>query len=376
MIATQVGGYFHVLDDYRLAKARWGWPAFGLLYALLFGLGHLRGWPAELLALLTQLWLGWCAAWMFLASARRLWQRAGWALPAPVLIGLLMLAVGVAAGAAAAAGYALLPWIGRGLPSAWAAAGPWSAVVLAPVAATAAAMTAVLLVMQASVELRLARQAAQAAERERLVTLERELLGSQLKVLQAQIEPHFLYNSLANVQHLLKQDRDGADRMLGHLIDYLRAAVPSMRERSATLASEAALARSYLALMAFRMGERLQWSVDVPEALSATPLPPTVLGTLIENAIKHGLEPSAAGGRIDIRARRDEAPDGAMLVVEVADTGLGIDVSGTRSVRSGSGVGLANARERLVLLHGPRTELDLMPNEPRGVIARMRIPLD
>lgn len=340
------------LNEFSWRRARWGWPAFAALAALAWAAGV----PADLQRTLWALWLAWCAAWVLLAAVRGFHGAAlgAWGLALASLAAVL--AAAVTAGAVAAA----LEGSGPGMRGLQALPVQW------PVAAAAAVACAAVLVIQFSAEWRLQRQRAQSAERERLIRLERELLGSQLKVLQAQIEPHFLYNSLANVQELVRRDATAADAMLGHLIDYLRAAVPAMREGTSTLRRELQLARAFLALMACRMGERLAWSVDAPEELLDVALPPTVVGTMLENAIKHGIEPSAAGGRIDVRARREDG----LLVVDVADTGRGLDVTS-----AGSGVGLANARERLVLLYGPRAELDLMPHEPRGIVARMKLPL-
>jgi signal transduction histidine kinase len=212
----------------------------------------------------------------------------------------------------------------------------------------------------------LQRQRRQAETRQRALELEREVLTSRLSVLQAQIEPHFLYNTLANVQVLTRRDPEAAEQMLTHLIDYLRSAMPTMRGAGSTLGDEFDLARAYLSIMRIRMGERLRFTVDLPADLRSHAFPPTIVGTLIENSIKHGLEPSRTGGRIDLRAWRE---DGA-LVIEVADTGIGFSGS------SGSGVGLANARERLAMLYGTQAELDLMLNERAGgVIARVRVPL-
>jgi signal transduction histidine kinase len=342
----------HLLDDFRWRRARWGWPAFVLVAALAWSAGL----PAELQRSLWLLWAAWCAAWLLLAAVR---SRRGPAL-GPWGLGLAVLAA-ISVSAFTAAGAAA--WLDAP-PGAWLSVhellARW------PAGAAAAAACGAVLSFQFSAEWRWQRQRAQMAERERLVRLERELLSGQLQVLQAQIEPHFLYNSLANVQELVRRDAQAADAMIGNLIDYLRAAVPAMREGTSTLGRELQLARSYLAIMGMRMGERLAWSVQAPEALLDVQLPPTVIGTMLENAIKHGLERSASGGRIDVRA----SVEGDLLVVDVADTGPGIDFGS-----SGTGVGLSNARERLVLLHGPRAELDLMPNEPRGVVARMKLPM-
>jgi signal transduction histidine kinase len=341
-----------LLDDFRWSRARWGWPAFVLLAALAWAAGL----PADLQRSFWLLWAAWCAAWLVLAVVRS-WRAS---VLGPWGLGLATL--GALAAAAVTAACA----------ATWLEAPPGSQLALGellarwPAGAAAAVASGAVMLFQFSAEWRLQRQRAQMTERERLVRLERELLSGQLKVLQAQIEPHFLYNSLANVQELVRHDAQAADAMLGHLIDYLRAAVPSMREGTSTLGRELQLARAFLAIMGFRMGDRLAWTVQAPEALLDVPVPPTVIGTMLENAIKHGLERSASGGRIDVSASREDD----LLVVDVADTGLGIDFS-----RPGTGVGLANARERLVLLYGSRAELDLMPNEPRGVVARMKLPL-
>jgi signal transduction histidine kinase len=336
----------HALDDFSLRGARWGAPAFAAVCAAAYSLA---GW-SDWLQVFVQLALAWACAFAVLA----VWRRRGAAL---TLAGVLP--ASALASAAAAAGAWL---IGRWAPG----GGLDDGARLVLHALAAGLISAMLLGVQLQAELRLARQRARSAERERAVARDRELLGAQLAVLQAQIEPHFLYNSLATVQVLTRSDAPAADAMLGDLIDYLRSAMPAMRGRSATLGSELELARAYLSVMRYRMGERLQFTVDAPRELLAVPLPPTLIGTLIENAIKHGLEPSASGGRLDLSARSE----GDMLVVEVADTGLGVGQGS-----GGSGVGLANARERLVRMHGARAELDLLPNTPRGVVAQFRIPL-
>lgn len=342
----------HVLDDFTWRRARWGWPVFALLVLL----ADVAALPRAFQDALWTLWLGWCAAWLTLAGVR---AARGEHLTLPV-VAVAVIAAEVLAAMAAMAAAAWLD--GPGMQGLWRNAWlvHWAS------GAAAAAVTAVVLGFQFSADARLQRQRQASAEREHLMRMERELLSSQLKVLQAQIEPHFLYNSLANVQQLVRRDGVAADRMLGHLIDYLRAAVPSMRGGTSSLGRELQLARAFLGIMGFRMGDRLAWSVEAPDELTNVPVPPTVIGTLLENAIKHGLEPLAEGGRIDVIARREDD----RLVVEVADTGRGVDLT-----REDGGVGLANARERLFLIHGDRAELDLSPNEPRGVIARMKLPL-
>jgi sensor histidine kinase YesM len=192
-----------------------------------------------------------------------------------------------------------------------------------------------------------------------------QMLQARLSALQAQIEPHFLFNTLANVRRLYETTPSRGREMLSSLIDYLRAALPSMRSDSSTLGRELDLARSFLTILQMRMGERLQFSIAAEPGLLDEPMPPMVLPTLVENAIKHGLGPLPEGGRIDISARRS----GADLEIEVSDSGAGFNAS------AGSGVGLANTRSRLAGLYGPRASLRLAAGSPRGVVATLRLPL-
>jgi sensor histidine kinase YesM len=193
-----------------------------------------------------------------------------------------------------------------------------------------------------------------------------QMLQARLSALQAQIEPHFLFNTLANVRRLYETTPSRGREMLASLIDYLRAALPSMRSNGSTLRRELELVRSFLTILQMRMGERLQFSIAADGALLDTAMPPLVLPTLVENAIKHGLAPLPEGGRIDIRAGRD----GDALQIEVRDTGAGFTASG------GSGVGLANTRSRLAGLYGSRASLSLAAGSPRGVVATVRLPLE
>jgi sensor histidine kinase YesM len=196
--------------------------------------------------------------------------------------------------------------------------------------------------------------------------LSAQMLQARLSALQAQIEPHFLFNTLANVRRLYETTPSRGREMLSSLIDYLRAALPSMRSNSSTLGRELDLARSFLTILQMRMGERLQFAIDADSELLEAPMPPMVLPTLVENAIKHGLSSLPEGGRIDIRARRI----GEDLEIEVRDTGAGFTAVG------GSGVGLANTRSRLSGLYGPRASLKLAAGAPRGVVATLRLPLE
>jgi anti-sigma regulatory factor (Ser/Thr protein kinase) len=196
--------------------------------------------------------------------------------------------------------------------------------------------------------------------------LKRQLAEAQLKMMQAQVEPHFLFNTLASVDYLIETDPARASRMQKNLIQYLRAALPQMREGSTTLGKEVALCRSYLEILKVRMEDRLQFVITVPQGLSSAQFPPMMLQSLVENCIKHGLEPKAEGGSLTISA--DFA--NGNLRVTVADTGLGF-AAGTSS---GSGVGLANVRERLAALYGGRAQLIIAANTPTGTIATIEVP--
>jgi hypothetical protein len=194
--------------------------------------------------------------------------------------------------------------------------------------------------------------------------LAKQTLEARLQLMEAQIEPHFLFNSLANVQRLYETEPASGERLLENLKIYMRAALPQMRETRSTLGREAELSRAYLEVLHARMGERLHFAIDVPEELREHAFPPMMVITLVENAIKHGIHKSASGGAIAVRARRR----GQRLNVEVTDTGVGFRGN------SGKGVGLANIRARLSALFGERGELSLCANEPSGVVAAIDVP--
>lgn len=198
--------------------------------------------------------------------------------------------------------------------------------------------------------------------------LSAQMTQARLSALQAQIEPHFLFNTLANVKRLYETAPGKGREMLASLIDYLRAALPSMRASGATLAGELDLVRSFLTILQMRMGERLSFSIDVPAELHRARMPPLVLPTLVENAIKHGLAALPEGGSIRIRAFV-AGPDHDLLRIQVFDSGIGFKAT------SGSGVGLANTRSRLAALYGERASLTLASNTPRGVVATVTLPL-
>ena len=207
---------------------------------------------------------------------------------------------------------------------------------------------------------------AQAAGRKAdVATLERKLMEAQMATLQAQVEPHFLFNTLALIGQLIETDPPEAARIHACLIDYLRATLPQMRSSGGgTLGKQVELSRAYLAIMQARMKERLAVSFEVPDFLASAPFPPMMLQTLIENAIKHGLEPKIEGGHIQVSA----TVDGATLRVDVRDNGAGFDV------HAGDGVGLANIRERLHLLYGSAAELVIEAPAGGGASTSIRIP--
>ena len=200
--------------------------------------------------------------------------------------------------------------------------------------------------------------------RERIATAERGAAEARLKLLQAQIEPHFLFNTLANLDSLIGKDPKRACEMLGHLNDYLRATLDTTRRTSGTLGQEFAIARGYLEIVAVRMGSRLAFSLSLPEELKTFEVPPMLLQPLVENAVKHGLEAKIEGGRIEVSVSKKQNS----IEIHVCDTGLG---DGTTQ---GTGVGLANIRERLAAAYGDRGRLSIERNETKGVTATVTIP--
>ena len=208
------------------------------------------------------------------------------------------------------------------------------------------------------------------AEAERNL-LARQAVEAELKLMQAQVEPHFLFNTLASVQYLTETDPPEANRLLGHLVAYLRAALPQLRAHSSTLGREFELAKAYLAILQMRMGRRLTFSVELASDLASHPFPPNMLISLVENAIKHGVEPAVDGGTVGIDARRD----GDRIVLTVTDSGRGLAASGAASAdTAGDGVGLSNVRERLAALFGPRARFTIEEVQPRGTRAIITIP--
>ena len=193
---------------------------------------------------------------------------------------------------------------------------------------------------------------------------DQQTVEARLQMLEAQIEPHFLFNTLAHVRRLYEIDAVAGRRMLTSLMEYLAVALPRMRESGSTLEREVGYATAYLEIHRMRMGSRLAVDIDVPESLQGMPMPPLMILTLVENAIKHGIAPQPGGGRIGIHA----IADGNGMRIEVADTGRGFTKA------SGGGSGLANIRGRLAALFGNTASLSLHRNLPRGVVATIVLP--
>jgi sensor histidine kinase YesM len=212
-----------------------------------------------------------------------------------------------------------------------------------------------------------AAEALREADAKRLL-LEKQAVESELMLMQAQVEPHFLFNTLASVQYLTETDPPQATRLLGHLLAYLRAALPQLRKVRTTLGQEIDLAAAYLNILQMRMGTRLAFTIDVPDILRPHAFPPVLLISAVENAVTHGLEPVAEGGTVRIGARRD----GERIVVTGVDDGRGL--AGVS--RPGQGVGLANVRERLAALFGARGRFTLEEAPPHGARATIEIPLE
>ncbi|MNT06740.1 Sensor histidine kinase YpdA [compost metagenome] len=207
-----------------------------------------------------------------------------------------------------------------------------------------------------------------AEEKARAESVARQAMQAQLQLLQAQIEPHMLFNTLANLQGLISFDPDRAQLLLDQLIQYLRATLSSSRAESTTLEQEFSLMQAYLGLMSIRMGARLRFTLDLPAALRQIKVPPMLLQPLVENAIQHGLEPKIEGGHIHVQA----STNGGVLLLTVSDDGLGLDHPGQTK---GTQLGVANIRERLRGMHGDAASLSLNANTPAGVIARLQLPI-
>lgn len=299
-------------------------------------------WPhARWVPLSAQLWLAYSAGWLVLA-----WRW--WPLTLPL-----------AAAVGAGLGLALLPHV----PS-----DPWQLLRAAlPAFAFSLLMHLPLRWWRWREEQAVALQLARAEQTAAMAELSRQVSVAELKALQAQVEPHFLFNALASLQQLIRSQPATAERFLGELHDYLRLALPSLREPLSTVGKELALARAYLTVMSTRLGERLRFDVQAEPGCNAHPLPPLMLLTLVENAVRHGIEPQQRGGHVRIEARHEAG----RLVLEVSDTGAGLQAS---PAAKGQGLGLANVRDRLAGLYGDAGRVSVQQREEGGVSARIELP--
>jgi Histidine kinase len=213
-------------------------------------------------------------------------------------------------------------------------------------------------------------EAAVATEVAESEQLKRQVVEARMAAMQAQVEPHFLFNTLASIDHLIETDPPRASQMQKNLIALLRASMPTMREANhgapRDLSREMAVIKPYLEILKVRMEERLQVRLEVPDGLLSAEFPPMMIQSLVENAIKHGLEPKPEGGEILIKA---EIVHGKLNIV-VADTGLGFGKAAT----AGTGVGLANIRERLQLLYGREASVAVTENKPSGTVVTIAVP--
>lgn len=299
-------------------------------------------------------------SWLVIDLGRLLLTRhqpipwpAGWRGPALVM-------AGIAAGALLGGG------LGRLYRGDGAALSPGEALTsaagLTTLALTAAISTAMCLVFF---------HRGKAQELERMVAQgQRDTAEARLKLLEAQLEPHMVFNTLANLRVLIGSDSARAEAMLDHFIAYLRATLDGARMPQHALEEEFARLRDYLELMAVRMGPRLRFQLELPVELAHAPVPALLLQPLVENAIRHGLEPQLAGGEIVVRARTVHA--GRQLVLEVEDDGAGL--AGTQPSQ-GRHFGLAQVRERLLTLHGSQAALVLEARAEGGTRARVCLPM-
>ncbi|MCR9278574.1 MAG: sensor histidine kinase [Pseudomonadaceae bacterium] len=199
---------------------------------------------------------------------------------------------------------------------------------------------------------------------------QRTMLATQLQALQAQIEPHFLFNTLSNISGMIRTNPEGAESTLEHLTTLLRATLKRTREQQTTLADEAEILSSYLAIQSMRMGTRLQFDIEMPTNARSIELAPLLLQPIVENAVLHGIDPLEEGGRVAIQASVTDDE----LRIEISDNGQGISSAPTK--KTAGGVGLSNVRDRLKALYGERASLRLESPGDGGTIARLVIPLD
>lgn len=206
-----------------------------------------------------------------------------------------------------------------------------------------------------------------ARENLKVLSREKQLVQAQMRMLQAQIEPHFLFNTLANIQSLIARSPDKASLMMDNFIAYLRESLTASRAHEGTVQQEFTLIRHYLDLIKIRMAHRLNYTLDLPPEIATLPMAPMLLQPIVENAIKHGLEPKVEGGSVSVAARIESR----RMLVTVDDDGLGFSEFADSK---GTGVGLANLRERLAVLYDGRATIDIADANP-GTRIRISLPL-
>ncbi|HEX8476744.1 MAG TPA: sensor histidine kinase [Telluria sp.] len=238
---------------------------------------------------------------------------------------------------------------------------------MAPVVPFALGMALLMLVMTTIGQRRAEAEVQQLRQREEIAATAQLLAEAQLRALQAQVEPHFLYNTLANVLGLIDTQPAQARHMLERFIDFLRASLHASRAASATVGFELDLAAAYLDVLAVRMGERLHYRIEADDTARASQVAPMLIQPLVENAVMHGLEPKVEGGTIVLHAHVDSTG----LVIEIRDDGVGI---GNAPPRSGGGVGMANVKARALSMHGAAAQLQLTDNPGGGAIVRLLLP--
>lgn len=340
-LPTQGPGPSGRLNDFALRGRAGPVLAFVVVAAALYALDG----PGLALEVLVKLWAAYAVAFSVLAGLHKLkGPDAPWAAILPVA------AFGVMLGGCAAVIIGLAPnWDALLLPRIagpeWAAGAAFSAFFIGLSLVTAAVRR----------------------HEQRASEAQRQLVEARLQTLTAQIEPHFLMNTLANLRYLIKTDSRVAHEMIDHLADFLEGALERSRDLRSTLGEEIQLVESYLSIMQIRFGERLRFVIGVPQELEATPFPPLLLQALVENAVTHGIAPSEQSGVVTVTARRD----GGFILLEVADTGVGFGFAKSPT----HGMGLANTRERLATFYEGRASLTLERSTPSGTIARVSLPL-
>jgi len=327
----------------RLSDYRWAGRALPLAaFIAVATLVYLWRGPTATFWVLIKLWFAYSTAWLVLAGFAKIRGRdPPWREVIPAALGAAALGGIVAALIAFAPNWAALIDMRRMAPE-WGLAAGFAAFFVGLSLVTA--------------ELRRRDQ--------RAADTRRQLLEARLQALTAQIEPHFLMNTLANLRYLINSDTKAASQMLEHLADFLQGTLDRSRTAHSTLGQELELVASYLSIMQFRLGERLRFSITAPNELGDVPFPPLLLQTLVENALRHGIEPKSEGGVIAITAERR----GIDVVVRVCDDGVGL------AADSRPGIGLRNTRERLASFYQGRASFELDRGAQSGTVAAISIP--